>query len=131
MSLKIKLHRLNLNLICCYGYTADKKYSLEERETFYSKAEDHFIREKDCTNIALGDFNSRIIKRNVNEATGKWIFPCKESNIFDLSPSNRECHDTFMKFAVGNSMRIVNTFFQKNDIKLATFVPKAQGQVWG
>jgi hypothetical protein len=117
MTLKTKFKRQNqslgnwaINLVNIYGYTADKKYTHEERQTLYEQASEHLSKDKGVTNIVAGDFNARIIEPNINESVGKYIFPSKELKVENLSESNRSSHDTFMEFAVTNHLRVANTY---------------------
>ena len=98
------------------------------KEHFYSKLQETLTRMKHRgTVVLLGDFNARIYKATTEaEASiiANWTFDRNNANPLDRNQESVDNRTLLINFCLSNDLIIANTFFQKQEHKLATYWEK-------
>lgn len=99
---KLKFNNTSMTIVQVYAPTL--KHSDEEVDDFYEELDDVLNEHRSELNFVIGDFNSKIGKKEDNTETQIGVYGLGERN-----PRG----DKLIQFAQGQSLKVSNTFFRK------------------
>ena len=120
MAIRLKSLGSNIAFIC--GYAPHSGHTSGTKDEFYD------LLQNMCNEISKlvftgGDLNARLqhIYNNEHEISGPHMFGRGRAYLEGVAQSTKENRDLFVDFCASNSLRILNTDFQKPPAKQATF----------
>ena len=120
MAVRLRSHGINLAFLCCYA--PHSGHTTEVKESFYESLQ-QLLDEFDDMVFLGGDFNARLQHRynSEHEILGPHVFGRGRSYLEGVALATRENRDLFVDFCNANTLRVLNTDFQKPMSKQATF----------
>ena len=120
MAIRLRSMGTNVAFLCCYA--PHSGHGVEVKEAFYDSIQELLTECAEAVYIG-GDFNTRLQYKyeNESEVLGPHIFGRGRDYLERVAMATRESRDLFMDFCTANSLRVLNTDFQKSAEKQATF----------
>ena len=120
MAVRLRSHGINLAFLCCYA--PHSGHTTEVKESFYESLQQLLNEFGDMVFLG-GDFNARLQHRynSEHEILGPHVFGRGRSYLEGVALATRENRDLFVDFCNANTLRVLNTDFQKPMSKQATF----------
>lgn len=112
MAVRLRSHGINLAYLCCYA--PHSGHTTEVKESFYESLQQLLNEFGDMVFLG-GDFNARLQHRynSEHEILGPHVFGRGRSYLEGVALATRENRDLFVDFCNANTLRVLNTDFQK------------------